>query len=163
MITFLSHWVFGFDWFLAPIFGAIISVTGPTVVMPILRSVHLKKNVSNILRWEAVLVDAAGAMLAVLVFGFVVTAIGNQSFIVELAKFFEVLIIGLLTGFIFGNVLGIALRRHWFPEYLQNMASLIMVIVCYSIGNYFNEGTGLVSVAVMGIVLANAITNYNHN
>ena len=80
------------------------------------------------------MVDAAGAMLAVLVFGFVVTAIGNQSFIVELAKFFEVLIIGLLTGFIFGNVLGIALRRHWFPEYLQNMASLIMVIVCYSIG-----------------------------
>ena len=75
-------------------------------MIPLLRGVHLKKNVSNILRWECVLVDAAGAMLALLVFGFVITSVGNKSFVYELASFIEFLIVGLLSGFGFGFVLG---------------------------------------------------------
>ena len=69
----LSHWFAGMDWPLAFLFGAIMTVTGPTVIMPMLQAVRPTAAVANILRWEGILVDPIGAMLAVLTF-----TVGNR-------------------------------------------------------------------------------------
>ena len=45
---------------MAFLFSALIIVTGPTVITPILRNIPLKKEVSAILKWEGILIDPIG-------------------------------------------------------------------------------------------------------
>ncbi|MCP4277498.1 MAG: hypothetical protein GY886_02700 [Gammaproteobacteria bacterium] len=68
VIATVTHWVIGADWRLAFLFGAIMMVTGPTVIMPMLQAVRPNQNIGNILRWEGILIDPVGAILAVLAF-----------------------------------------------------------------------------------------------
>src|SRR5690606_24584646 len=63
-----AHWLAGLDWPLALLFGAIGCVTGPTVIVPMLRSVRPNARISNVLRWEGIIIDPIGALLAVLMF-----------------------------------------------------------------------------------------------
>jgi len=67
-------WAFlGMDLPLAVLLGSILVVTGPTVIGPLLRSIHLSSKTASILKWEAMLNDPIGAILAVLVFEAIVT------------------------------------------------------------------------------------------
>jgi CPA1 family monovalent cation:H+ antiporter len=61
-------------WPIAALFGAIMVVTGPTVIMPLVRAVRPNARIANILRWEGILIDPIGAILAVLCFNVVVAA-----------------------------------------------------------------------------------------
>ncbi|MCB0465358.1 MAG: cation:proton antiporter, partial [Aequorivita sp.] len=62
-----AHYVFGLNWRISFLFSALIIVTGPTVITPILRNIPLKKDVSAVLKWEGILIDPIGALVAVLV------------------------------------------------------------------------------------------------
>ncbi len=154
------HLFFGLDLPLSVLFGALMVVTGPTVIVPLLRTVRPNANISNILRWEGILIDPVGALFAVLVFEFIVSsadggAIGHVAFL-----FFKIIFIGSLIGFIAGKILEKALEYHLFPEYLQNLATLALVLFSFSISNYFAEESGLLAVTVMGIWLANSKTHF---
>ena len=63
-----AHFIVGLEWKLSLLFGALVSVTGPIVIVPMLRSIQPTARVANILRWEGILVDPIGAVLAVLIF-----------------------------------------------------------------------------------------------
>ena len=67
-ISIVAYLLLDFGWELAALFGALVVVTGPTVIMPMLRSVRPKANIANILRWEGIIIDPVGALLAVLVY-----------------------------------------------------------------------------------------------
>ncbi|MEN0107978.1 MAG: cation:proton antiporter, partial [Pseudomonas sp.] len=65
VIAVTSHYLLGLEWNLAVLFGALTLVTGPTVIVPMLRVVRPKASIANILRWEGIVIDPIGALLAV--------------------------------------------------------------------------------------------------
>ena len=140
---------------LALLFGALTVVTGPTVIVPLLRTVRPTAHLSNILRWEGIVIDPIGALLAVLVYEFIISGSGGAAWGHTFVLFAELLLTGLLLGCLSGYVLGIILRRHWLPEYLRNMATLMIVFGIFALSNHIRAESGLLTVTVMGIWLAN--------
>ena len=69
----IAHYAMGMSWEMAFLFGAIVTVTGPTVIVPMLRTVRPSTKIANILRWEGIVIDPIGALLAVLVFEYIVS------------------------------------------------------------------------------------------
>ena len=63
-----AHFIGGLEWPIASLFGAIIVVTGPTVILPLLRHAKLKQKPAALLKWEGIVNDPLGALLAVIVF-----------------------------------------------------------------------------------------------
>ena len=153
--TLAAHWLVAFPWQLAFLFGALTVVTGPTVIVPILRTVRPTAQVANILRWEGVVIDPIGALLAVLVFEFIISgkdggALGHTFF-----TFSATVLTGVIIGAVCGQTLGVVLRRHWLPVYLHNLAVLTVVIGAFALSNWIQEESGLLAVTIMGIWMAN--------
>lgn len=147
--------VFDFPWSLALLFGAITSVTGPTVIVPMLRTVKPTAAVSNILRWEGIVIDPIGATLAVLVYKFMLASSTDHALSHTLLAFAKLVGTGLLFGSLAGYLYGNILRRHWLPEYLHNVATLGLVVFVFALSNTIQHESGLLTVTVMGIWLAN--------
>ncbi|MFT7234981.1 MAG: NhaP-type Na+/H+ or K+/H+ antiporter [Methylophagaceae bacterium] len=152
-----THYIIGFSWDLSILFGALMVVTGPTVIVPILRTVKPNATISNILRWEGIVIDPLGAILAVLVFEVIMSLQlqGQASFSHTAFMFGQTLVIGTLLGVIPACLFGIVLRRHLMPEYLHNVATLSLVFVVFAASNHLSEESGLLAVTVMGMWLAN--------
>jgi NhaP-type Na+/H+ or K+/H+ antiporter len=144
-----------FPWGLALLFGAITVVTGPTVIVPMLRTIRPKASVANILRWEGILIDPIGATLAVLVYEFILAGIAGSALGNTVAAFGLLVGLGLFLGSITGYVYGLLLRRHWLPEYLHDVATLGVVFMVFALSNHLQHESGLLTVTVMGIWLAN--------
>ena len=70
VIAAATHWLIGLSWGLSLLFGALMSVTGPTVIKPLLRSARPSPDVARVLEWEGIVLDPIGAFLAVLMGGF---------------------------------------------------------------------------------------------
>jgi len=139
------------NWVVSLLFGSLVVVTGPTVITPLLRTVRPTPNVSNILRWEGILIDPLGALLAVIVFEAITSgAQGNSlvTFLVEIAT-------GLTAGIAAAVSLGFLLRRHLLPEYLQNVFALALALTTFAVANHYADESGLLAVTVMGLWLAN--------
>lgn len=147
--------VFDFPWGLALLFGAITSVTGPTVIVPMLRTVRPSAAVANILRWEGIVIDPIGATLAVLVYEFILVGSSGDAFSRTVLAFAKLLGAGLLLGSFSGYLYGSILRRHWLPEYLHNVTTLGLVVFVFAISNSVQHESGLLAVTVMGVWLAN--------
>jgi NhaP-type Na+/H+ or K+/H+ antiporter len=156
LITALAvRWLLDFSWELSFLFGAIMVVTGPTVILPMLRTVRPKQNVANILRWEGILIDPIGATLAVLVYQFIASDASQGQFLARIAVFGKILAIGSLMGSAGGFLLGSALRRHWIPQYLRSFSALALVCAVFAASDLLEAESGLLTVTVMGIFLAN--------
>lgn len=96
-----AKFILNVPWSIAFLFSALIIVTGPTVIAPILRNIPLKKNISTVLKWEGILIDPVGALVAVLVFEFIRTQFefsgGGESFTLHaLSQFGMILLIGFI-------------------------------------------------------------------
>ncbi len=149
-----AHYSLNISWQLAFLFGAIVTVTGPTVIVPMLRTVRPKTNLANILRWEGIVIDPIGALLAVLVFEFIVASQGNaisHTFIM----FGKTIGIGVVLGLGSGYLLGLSIRKDWIPHYLLNTAVLTIILGVFAASNYVAHESGLVAVTITGMVLAN--------
>lgn len=143
-----AHWIMGLNWQIALLFGALISVTGPTVIVPLLRSVRPNRTISNILRWEGIIIDPIGALLVVLIYEWIIA--GHSPII-----FARTILLGLILGGIAATFLAILLKKHWVPEYLQNVFTLALVLLVFALSNTIEEESGLLTVTVMGMALAN--------
>ncbi|HQT43325.1 MAG TPA: sodium:proton antiporter [Halothiobacillus sp.] len=154
-----AHYFVGLDWSMAALFGALVVVTGPTVIVPLLRIVRPTQKIATVLRWESIVIDPIGAVLAVLVFEFIVTrmspAHAGTGLSVVISPFLTLISVGLALGLAGGYLLGIALRQHWLPEYLINVVVLATVLAVFTASNVAAEESGLLAVTVMGILLAN--------
>ncbi len=152
----LSHSLFNFDWPLALLFGSLVVVTGPTVIVPMLRTVRPNAKISNILRWEGILIDPIGALLAVVVYDFMITSGGADVALQHsLLSFVKIIALGIILGLLAGYVLGLMLRHRWLPEYLHNFATIAIVLGVFTLSNAVEHESGLLTVTVMGICLAN--------
>lgn len=153
--TLATRLIFGISWEVSTLFGAIMVVTGPTVVAPILRTVRPVSSISNILKWESIVIDPIGATLAVLVFEFIVIGEGQDALGHTLTTFSHLLFIGSLIGFMVGYFFALSLRYHLIPEYLHNICALGLVFASYALADHFQPESGLVTVTVFGVLLAN--------
>ncbi|MDE1220063.1 cation:proton antiporter [Vibrio aestuarianus] len=148
----VTHFLLGFDWSLALLFGSLTVVTGPTVIVPLLRTVRPNVRLSNILRWEGILIDPLGALFVVMVYEFIV----SSSEVHSLYVFTLILAVGLAIGAAAGQAVAVVLRRGMLPEYLQPFAVLAVVLGVFSASNAIESESGLLTVTVMGMWLANA-------
>ncbi|AWL11552.1 K(+)/H(+) antiporter NhaP2 [Saliniradius amylolyticus] len=150
-----TRWLLGFSWEIAMLFGAIMVVTGPTVIVPMLRTIRPKERVANTLRWEGILIDPIGATLAILVYQFILSE-GTQGGVISGAVVFgKILLIGCVLGAFAGYLLAVILRRHWVPRYLHNYLALALVCGVFAISDMLQAESGLLTVTVMGVLLAN--------
>ncbi|MEJ2392962.1 MAG: sodium:proton antiporter [Gammaproteobacteria bacterium] len=140
---------------LALLFGALTVVTGPTVIVPMLRTVRPTTHLSNILRWEGIVIDPIGALLAVLVFEFIVSGHGGTALGHTLLSFTGQVSTGLVIGAAAGFGWGTVLRRYWLPEFLHKVATLMVVFGVFALSNQLQIESGLLAVTVMGVWLAN--------
>ena len=148
-----AHYALGLSWELSALFGAIVTVTGPTVIVPMLRTVRPSEKISNILRWEGIVIDPIGALFAVLVFEYILTQ--QDAFTHTLVAFGKTVLIGFAFGGAAGYLLGVMLRRNWIPHYLTNTAVLTLILAAFAFSNVFAHESGLLTVTVAGIILAN--------
>jgi len=150
-----AHWLVGFGWELSFLFGALVVVTGPTVIVPMLRTVRPTPKVAEVLRWEAIVIDPIGALLAVVVYEFLVAQSAGTAFVSTLITFAGVLAGGSAAGAIMGQALGWLLRGHLLPDYLRAVTTLAVVCATFAASNAMAHESGLLAVTVMGIWLAN--------
>lgn len=170
IVAVASHWLFNLSWQLSVLFGALMVVTGPTVVTPLLRSVRPSEKVANILRWEGIVIDPIGALLVVVVYEFIVTQSSGEAFSQSLFLFFEIIVIGLVVGASAGYALGKILIHRRLPDYLQNLATLSILFMVFTFCNHVAHESGLLGVTVMGMWLGNmrgvnihSILNFKEN
>ena len=153
-----AHLIIGLSWPISLLFSALIIVTGPTVITPILRNLAIKKEISTILKWEGILIDPIGALAAVLVFEFI--SVGNihgsggytQEALIEFGK---IIIIGFSIGFTAAYAFAAALKNKFIPPYLINVVALAIVLLVFVLSDLFAHESGLLAVVVMGMVLGN--------
>jgi len=150
-----THFAFHLSWPISFLFASLIIVTGPTVIAPILRNIPLKKDVTTILKWESILIDPIGALAAVLVFEYIRVDFTGVDTINILWEFVKIVLSGLLTGFVAAWVLYFLVKKDWIPQYLKNVVSLSAVMAVFVFSNYVASDSGLLSVVMMGLILAN--------
>ncbi|WP_298492734.1 sodium:proton antiporter [uncultured Algibacter sp.] len=151
----LAHFIFGLSWQLSFLFSGLIIVTGPTVITPILRNIPLKKDISTVLKWEGILIDPIGALVAVLVFEFI-SVEGDSGFTkTALIEFGKIILFGTTFGFTFAHALAFAINKKLIPHYLLNVVSLSTVLLVFVESEIFAHESGLLAVVVMGMVLGN--------
>jgi len=150
-----AHFLVGLELPLAVLLGAIMVVTGPTVVMPLLRHIRPTGSTGPILKWEGIIIDPIGAILAVLAFE---TLLGgrleNPAVHIGLVLF-KTIVIGGGLGLLAAALLVIALERYWLPDFLQTSVALMLVVAAFAASNQVQSESGLLAVTVMGIALAN--------
>ena len=149
------HVFLDFPWDLAVLFGAITAVTGPTVIAPLLKTVRPVASVAHALRWEGILIDPIGAVLAVVSYNLMVALRMTHQWSNALWAFGAMIAVGLLVGLVAGWLLGTLLRRGWVPDSLINLTVLSLMFSAFAFSNALQHESGLLAVTVMGIWLAN--------
>ncbi|MCP4052576.1 MULTISPECIES: cation:proton antiporter [Mesoflavibacter] len=155
-----AHYIFELSWEISFLFSGLIIVTGPTVITPILRNIPLKKDVSAVLKWEGILIDPIGALVAVLVFEFISVDAGGEFTKTALIEFGKIVLFGATFGFTFAHALNFIINKKWVPHYLLNVFALAAVLGVFVLSDAFAHESGLLAVVVMGMVLGNSKSPY---
>lgn len=145
----------GFEVPLAILFGAILSVTGPTVILPLLQHVRPCGPVAGILRWEGIIIDPIGALLAVFVFEGIITHQSSDAVALVAMGVLKIIVVGGGLGCAAAIWLMLAIRRYWLPEFLQSSVTLVLVSAALVVSNLVQAESGLLAATVMGIFLGN--------
>lgn len=150
-----ARYILGFEWPIAVLAGAILIVTGPTVVSPLLRQIRPQGRAGTILKWEGILIDPVGAVLAVLVFE--VIRLGGVDSVPSylLLGIVQSLLVGIVFGLAGAGLLVALLKRYLIPDHLQNGVTLLMIVGLFVLSDQLAPEGGLLTVTIMGIAMAN--------
>ncbi len=150
-----ARYLIQLDWQLSFLIGAILVVTGPTVIGPLLRQIRPNGKSGTVLKWEGILIDPVGAVLAVLIFEVILEGEINQAPGVIALGVLQTLVIGVVGGVLFAGIIILLFRRYWVADHLQNGMTLLLVVAAFALSNLLHPEAGLLTVTVMGVVLAN--------
>lgn len=155
IIAISTHYLLDFSFELSFLFGAMVIVTGPTVIIPMLRTVRPNAAIANVLRWEGIVIDPLGALLAVLTFDFIISGQQQDAISSVMLTFGTIIFIGTLSGFLGGWLLGELLRRQRVPQFLRNVITLSFVFAVFVLADSVEHESGLLAVTIMGMTMAN--------
>ncbi len=154
-----AFYIGGLEAPVALLFAGVMVVTGPTVIIPLLRQSRLNQRPAALLKWEGIINDPVGALLAVLVYE-VTTFGGAGGEAHEPRQIFAALLIAsflaIVLGFALGRFAAAAFGRGWVPEFLKSPILLALVLFGFEFANLLQEEAGLLTVTVMGVTLANS-------
>lgn len=150
-----AHYMAGLSWAVAFVIGGLFIVTGPTVIMPLLRQSKLKARPAKILKWEGIIVDPIGVLLAVFAFEIIAFFTIAERNGTTLFIFFVTAGFAVFLGWIFGRLIGWMFEAGHIPEFLKSPAVFIVVIFVFTLPDELVHGTGLLSVTAMGLTLSN--------
>lgn len=153
-----AFYLLDFPLSVALLVGAILTVTGPTVVGPMLRHIKPTGRVGSIAKWEGIVIDPIGALLAVLVFESI-GAISSEHFSEAAVEagfgILKTVAVGGSVGLVVSFFAIFLIKRYWVPDHLEVPVLLMFVIVSFAVCQILQEESGLLAVTLMGIVLAN--------
>jgi NhaP-type Na+/H+ or K+/H+ antiporter len=150
----VAHWFVDMPWTTAALFGAIVTVTGPTVIVPLLRHMIAPRQVKTVLLSEGLIVDPIGAILAYLVLQWI-----ERAGIPLRALTGEVLTLiatGIVLGFVFGAFAKLILRTRLVGGELRNLSILALLMVCYLSSDHQAHQSGILAAMVMGLTISAA-------
>lgn len=149
-----AHYLAGLSWAVAFVIGGLFIVTGPTVILPLLRQAKLKPKPAAILKWEGIVVDPFGALLAVFAFEFI-QFINDDVTLKSMLIFFAASVFAGLIGFGAGRGLGWMFENGNVPEFLKSPMVFAVVLFTFVLSDEIMHETGLLAVTVMGMTMAN--------
>ena len=129
--------------------GSLIIVTGPTVIVPLLRRIRVQQKLASILHWEGVLIDTIGVFTAILCFEWVVEgggAVAIPSFLIRVAS-------GAAIGLIGGYSIYWVMKRHWVPDNIVNAFALASAMLIFGATELIKPEAGLLSVTIAGLIV----------
>jgi len=150
-----THYIMGWEWKGSLLFGSLIIVTGPTVVGPILRNVRANFNVNTVLKWEGILIDPVGALIAILTYEFLISGRSDMPLGEIVKTFVSTMLTGASIGAVAAFMVYYFFTRKLIPKYLQNIVLLAIVIAAFAFSNVLHHESGLLAVTVMGMILTN--------
>ncbi len=153
--TLAAVWLLDLSWGVALVLGTVLTVSGPTVVLPLLHHIRPDKESAAVLRWEGILIDPVGALLAVLAFEAVLAGGGAHSAEVALAGLAKAVAFGGAIGLGAGALITFLEGRFLVPDALGAGVGLASVVAAYAVADIVQPESGLFAVTVMGVFLAN--------
>ncbi|MCH9752715.1 MAG: sodium:proton antiporter [Hyphomonas sp.] len=156
MGTFAAYYAAGLDWASAVVFAGVMVVTGPTVIMPLMRQSKLGGRPAQFLKWEGIVNDPIGALFAVASFEIIRVASQGESIIGAGIWIIAAAALGTMLGVAFGWGMSKAFREGWTPEYLKAPLILASIVLCYALAELIEKEIGLVAVTAYGMTLANS-------
>ena len=156
LISLGAHYIGGLSWPTAVTFGGLLVVTGPTVIIPLLRTARLNHRVNSILKWEGIINDPLGVLFSVIALEYFIVSQSAES---VTAGFYIHFALALVAVSVISYLLGRGINRLFqsgiVPEYLKAYFMLIVVISLFTLSNMIIEELGLIAVTVLGVTLAN--------
>lgn len=150
-----AHWLLGWTWPIAAVFGALLIVTGPTVIIPLLKRIRVNANVATILEAEAVMIDPIGAILAVVTLE-IVLAETTGGAALHLVGLPTRLLLGAGVGAIGGIVIARLLKsERWLPEGYENILILSLVLALHEVSDAIQPESGILAATVAGLIVGN--------
>jgi NhaP-type Na+/H+ or K+/H+ antiporter len=151
--TVAAYLLFDLSWEVAILLGAVLVVSGPTVVGPLLDFIRPSKTVNSVLKWEGTLADPIGATLGVVVFNALIA--GQAKAGEEVAQLLLAVGIGLGFGLV-GGVLAVAWARWFKPNPSQALSGTLMFVVAAVVcADLLRDDAGLITGLTIGAILAN--------
>ncbi len=150
--TLAAHYLAGLSWPVSTVLGAILVVTGPTVILPLLRQARLNKETASLLKWEAIVNDPIGVLLAVLTFQYLTVGNGWERTLMGLGAAIGAAVV---FGGLGGWGIGWLYRRGRVPDHLKAPMLMVLVLGVYWVSNLVQHEAGLLSVTLMGLVIGN--------
>ena len=149
-----TRWLFGWDWRTSVLFGTLVMVTGPTVINPLLRRFKVKRNVSVVLEAEGVLLDAVGAVVAMVALEVALSPKAGPlaTAVMLVSRLGFGALVGLLGGVLLVTLLK---RRNMVPEGLENVFTLCLILAIFQGSNVFLPESGIVAVTIAGVLVGN--------
>lgn len=149
-----AHYLAGLALSVSFIIGGLFIVTGPTVILPLLRQAKLKPRTAAILKWEGIVVDPFGALLAVFAFEFI-RFLNSEVTFNSFLLFFAASLFAIILGCGIAWVLGKSFERGGVPEFLKSPVLFAVVIFTFVLADEIMQQTGLLAVTAMGMTMAN--------
>ncbi|WP_251517420.1 MULTISPECIES: cation:proton antiporter [Staphylococcus] len=145
--------IFGFPIEISLVLGGLFLITGPTVIQPLLKQAKVHKNVDSILRWESIILDPIGPMLAL--GAFYLFEIVEQGFELQIIVSFIVrLVIAIAIGFVASFIFMWFIKRDHIPQNLMPPIQLIFILLIFAICDEFLPESGLLAVTIFGLMMA---------
>lgn len=154
--AFAARYAAGLDWASAVVFAGVMVVTGPTVIMPLLRQSKLGGRPAQFLKWEGIVNDPVGALFAVASFEIVRVAAAGENTAGAAAWIVLAAAEGIILGLVFGWIMVRVFRNGWAPEYLKAPLILGSIVLCYALAELVEREIGLVAVTAYGMMLGNS-------
>lgn len=151
-----AHFILKLDWGSALLLAAILSVSGPTVITPLLNQVRVKSPLDAILRWEGILIDPVGVVVSVVIFEALISQRLGETPILISTGIISSLSVGLISGALAGIGLAAALKRYLIPDHLFLYSTLLTVFLSTRVANAIVPESGLLAAIILGATLRRA-------